>query len=463
MVHLPTIASISTPPGISGISIVRISGAKSISIVDKIFRPKKKKKLKNVRTHTLHYGHIIDNKTGEIIDEVLVSVMRSPHTYTREDVVEINCHGGKVASQKVLELVIRNGACLSQPGEFTKRAFLHGRLDISQAEAVCDIVYAKTEKQLKYANYQLRGNLSKKIREIKDKLLNIISHLEVVFDYPEEDIQGLKNSDLKNMLDAIIKEIEDIISTYSFGKVLKDGIQMVIVGKPNVGKSTLYNLLVGKERAIVTEFPGTTRDVIEDEISIDGIPLIIKDTAGIRDAKNKVEKIGIDFSKREIEVSDIILFVLDTSRRLSKEDIEIINIIKDKKVIIIFNKIDLPQKFEKKKFLNIAKNVFKEIKIVEISLIRDKIDIIKKEILNIFQDEKVLSSDIIISNMRHKILLEKAVEYLKNALKSLSKNYPQDVIVIDIKDALTEIGKIIGDVTSEDILNNIFEKFCVGK
>lgn len=463
MIYLPTIVAISTPRGTSGISLIRVSGGNSISLVDRIFQAKKNKKLSDIPSHNICYGHIIDRKTQGVVDEVLVSVMRAPHTYTREDVVEINSHGGYVSSQKILELVIREGAILAEAGEFTKRAFLSGRLDIAQAEAVADIIYAKTEEQARLAHFQLQGKLSDKINHIKNRLINLISCLEVAFDYPEEDIAEVVDVEIKDDLTEAVRELDRLLATYFRGKILKEGISTSIVGKPNVGKSTLYNLLVGRERVIVTDIPGTTRDVIEEQICLDDIFLVIKDTAGIRPAKNKIEKIGIEKTKKEIEASDMILFLVDTSCNLSAEDIEIANIIKDKKVIVILNKIDLPCRISRKKFFKVIESIFQDFKMLEVSLLSGEIEMIKKEILNLFNIGKISPSEIIISSLRHKLLLEDAKNNLERALSSLSQNYPQDMLSIDIREAITSMGKITGEVSSEDLLNNIFEKFCVGK
>ena len=451
-----TIAAISTPRGEGGIGIIRISGDKSFEILNKIFKAKNPNK--DLGFYKFNYGFINDG--NRIIDEVMVVKMKSPRTYTCEDVVEINCHGGYLVSEKVLELVLKNGARHAEAGEFTKRAFMNGRIDLSQAEAVMDIIQGKTEKSIALSMDQLRGDLREKISEFKKALLDVTAHVNVVLDYPEEGIDDPLPLSLRKSLEDVYKEADTLIESYDKGKKIKEGIKTVIVGKPNVGKSTLLNSLLKEERAIVTHIPGTTRDVIEEIINIKGIPLVLVDTAGIRETDDIVENIGVEKSREFIEKADLILLVLDSSRELEREDIEVIEKIRNnnKKTIILLNKIDLERKIDLKEY------DFQNI--VEISA-KDNIGIesMEEEIYSFIIEERVEDSSegLIITNIRHKTALEKTKESIRNIFDTIDSGMPMDLISVDLKEALDNLSEITGEISSEDILDHIFGNFCVGK
>ncbi|MBP6125814.1 MAG: tRNA uridine-5-carboxymethylaminomethyl(34) synthesis GTPase MnmE [Leptotrichiaceae bacterium] len=451
-----TIAAISTPRGEGGIGIIRISGDKSFEILDKIF--KKKNPNHYLGFYKFNYGFIIDN--DKIVDEVMIVRMRAPKTYTCEDVVEINCHGGYFVSEKVLEIVLKNGARHAEAGEFTKRAFMNGRIDLSQAEAVMDLISGKTEKSISISMDQLRGDLKEKIKEFKKSLLDVTAHVNVVLDYPEEGIDDPLPLNLRKNLENIYEEANILIESYDKGKKIKEGIKTVIVGKTNVGKSTILNSLLKEERAIVTNIPGTTRDVIEEIINIKGIPLILVDTAGIRETEDIVENIGVKKSKQLIEKSDLVLLVLDSSREIENEDKEVIEKIveNDKKVIILLNKIDLDKK------IDLSKYNFPNV--VEISA-KENIGIenIEEKIYSYIIEEKVenFSEKLIITNIRHKTALEKAKDSIKNIFETIDNGMPMDLISVDLKEALDNLSEITGEISSEDILDHVFGNFCVGK
>ena len=451
-----TIAAISTPRGEGGIGIIRISGDKSFEILDKIF--KKKNPNHYLGFYKFNYGFIIDN--DKIVDEVMIVRMRAPKTYTCEDVVEINCHGGYFVSEKVLEIVLKNGARHAEAGEFTKRAFMNGRIDLSQAEAVMDLISGKTEKSISISMDQLRGDLKEKIKEFKKSLLDVTAHVNVVLDYPEEGIDDPLPLNLRKNLENIYEEANILIESYDKGKKIKEGIKTVIVGKTNVGKSTILNSLLKEERAIVNNIPGTTRDVIEEIINIKGIPLILVDTAGIRETEDIVENIGVKKSKQLIEKSDLVLLVLDSSREIENEDKEVIEKIveNDKKVIILLNKIDLDKK------IDLSKYNFPNV--VEISA-KENIGIenIEEKIYSYIIEEKVenFSEKLIITNIRHKTALEKAKDSIKNIFETIDNGMPMDLISVDLKEALDNLSEITGEISSEDILDHVFGNFCVGK
>ena len=451
-----TIAAISTPRGEGGIGIIRISGDKSFEILDKIF--KKKNPNHYLGFYKFNYGFIIDN--DKIVDEVMIVRMRAPKTYTCEDVVEINCHGGYFVSEKVLEIVLKNGARHAEAGEFTKRAFMNGRIDLSQAEAVMDLISGKTEKSISISMDQLRGDLKEKIKEFKKSLLDVTAHVNVVLDYPEEGIDDPLPLNLRKNLENIYEEANILIESYDKGKKIKEGIKTVIVGKTNVGKSTILNSLLKEERAIVTNIPGTTRDVIEEIINIKGIPLILVDTAGIRETEDIVENIGVKKSKQLIEKSDLVLLVLDSSREIENEDKEVIEKIveNDKKVIILLNKIDLDKK------IDLSKYNFPNV--VEISA-KENIGIenIEEKIYSYIIEEKVenFSEKLIITNIRHKTALEKAKDSIKNIFETIDNGMPMVLISVDLKEALDNLSEITGEISSEDILDHVFGNFCVGK
>lgn len=451
-----TIAAISTPKGEGGIGIIRISGDKSFEILDKIFKPKNQNK--DLGFYQFNYGFIYDGE--KVIDESMVVRMKAPKTYTCEDVVEINCHGGQFVTQKVLELVLKNGARHAEQGEFTKRAFMNGRIDLSQAEAVMDLIQGKTEKSLSLSLDQLRGDLRDKINSFKKALLDITAHVNVVLDYPEEGIDDPLPVELRDNLEAVYEEATRLIESYDKGKKIKEGIKTVIVGKPNVGKSTLLNSLLREERAIVTHVAGTTRDVIEEVINIKGIPLVLVDTAGIRQTDDIVENIGVEKSKEFIEKADLVLLVLDASRELEDEDREVINQINEnhKKVIVLLNKIDLERK------IDLDEYNFENI--VEISAQKNVgIEDMEEKIYSFIVDEKVEDSyeKLIITNVRHKTALEKTKDAIRNIFETIDMGLPMDLISVDLKEALDSLSEITGEISSEDILDHVFGNFCVGK
>jgi len=451
-----TIAAISTPRGEGGIGIIRISGDKSFEILDKIFNTKNPNR--DLGFYKFNYGFIHDN--GKIVDEVMAVRMKAPKTYTCEDVVEINCHGGHLISEKVLELVLKNGARHAEQGEFTKRAFMNGRIDLSQAEAVMDIIQGKTEKSISLSLEQLRGDLRDKIGNFKKALLDVTAHVNVVLDYPEEGIDDPLPSNLRENLENVYTEADRLISSYDKGKKIKEGIKTVIAGKPNVGKSTLLNSLLKEERAIVTHIPGTTRDVIEEIINIKGIPLVLTDTAGIRKTEDIVENIGVEKSKKFIENADLVLLVLDASRELESEDRDVIEEIQNnnKKTIVLLNKIDLERKIELDEFG--LENI------LEISA-KDNIGIedMEERIYSYIVEEKVEDSSekLIITNIRHKTALEKTKDAIRNIFETIDAGMPMDLISVDLKEALDSLSEITGEISSEDILDHVFGNFCVGK
>ena len=451
-----TIAAISTPKGEGGIGIIRISGDKSFEILSKIFNTKNPNK--DLGFYQFNYGFIHDGE--KVIDESMVVRMKAPKTYTCEDVVEINCHGGQFVTQKVLELVLKNGARHAEQGEFTKRAFMNGRIDLSQAEAVMDLIQGKTEKSISLSLDQLRGDLRDKINSFKKALLDITAHVNVVLDYPEEGIDDPLPVELRDNLEAVYEEATRLIESYDKGKKIKEGIKTVIVGKPNVGKSTLLNSLLREERAIVTHVAGTTRDVIEEVINIKGIPLVLVDTAGIRQTDDIVENIGVEKSKEFIEKADLVLLVLDASRELEDEDREVINQINEnhKKVIVLLNKIDLERK------IDLDEYNFENI--VEISAQKNVgIEDMEEKIYSFIVDEKVEDSSekLIITNVRHKTALEKTKDAIRNIFETIDTGLPMDLISVDLKEALDSLSEITGEISSEDILDHVFGNFCVGK
>ena len=451
-----TIAAISTPKGEGGIAIIRISGDKSFEILDKIFV--KKNPNANLGFYKLNYGFIKDGE--KTVDEVMAVRLKAPKSYTCEDIVEINCHGGTLVSEKVLELVLRNGARHAESGEFTKRAFMNGRIDLSQAEAVMDIIQGKTEKSVSLSLDQLRGDLRDKVNQFKKALLDITAHVNVVLDYPEEGIDDPLPAELRNNLEEVYEEANRLIDSYDTGKKIKEGIKTVIVGKPNVGKSTLLNALLHEERAIVTHVAGTTRDVIEEIINIKGVPLVLVDTAGIRKTDDIVENIGVEKSKQFIEKADLVLLVLDASKKLETEDIEVITKIKEnnKKVIVLLNKIDLNKKINLEGY-NLEN-------IVEISA-KDNIGIedMQEKIYSYIVEEDVENSSekLIITNIRHKTALEKTKDAIRNIFETIDMGLPMDLISVDLKEALDSLSEITGEISSEDILDHVFGNFCVGK
>lgn len=436
-----------------------MSGEECFDVLNKIFIPKKKEKIENIKGYTMKYGNVVDN--GEIIDEVLVSYFKAPKSYTTENMCEINTHGGNIIIRKILDLCLKNGAMLAEPGEFTKRAFLNGRIDLLQAESVIDVINAKSEKEVKTGIKQLEGFLSKKIKDIKQEILDVMVNVNVSIDYPEYDVDEVTNNQIIDMLDSVKSKLEILEKSFDNGKLIKEGIKTAIIGKPNAGKSSLLNAILKEDRAIVTEFEGTTRDTIEEFVNINGIPLKLIDTAGIRDAKDEVEKIGIEKSKEIANTADLIIAIFDSSKDLTEEDYNILDIIKNKKSIILLNKSDLNSVLKEKDsiFKNITDNV------VKISALNGEgIENLYSLISKLFSlDEINLDNDIIITNLRHKNLISKAIENVNRAQDTVNENMPIDIIAIFIKDILEDLGNITGEFVTEDIINEIFSKFCLGK
>ncbi|KOA20304.1 tRNA modification GTPase MnmE [Clostridium homopropionicum DSM 5847] len=459
MKEFDTIAAIATNLGESGVSIIRVSGNKALSIVSSIFVGKNEKKLMDIKSYTMRYGFIIDKATEEKLDEVIVSYMKGPRSFTAEDTVEINCHGGVVVTRRILEEVIKAGARLADPGEFTKRAFLNGRIDLSQAEAVIDIITAKTELSVKSALEQSGGKLSREIMNLRDKLLEVIAHIEATVDYPEDDLEEVTAEKSKSDIQFLINKIRELLDSADEGKILREGLNTVIVGKPNVGKSSILNALLMEKRAIVTDIPGTTRDVIEEYISIDGIPIKIVDTAGIRETEDVVEKIGVERSKEKVNAADLVVFVLDVSSEFTEEDREIINFIKDKKYIVLLNKMDLEFKIDKSDIKALDSRY-----IIDVSAkTGEGIKEFKNTIKELFFKGEVNSKDVMITNSRHKEALIRAEENLEAAVEALNNTFAIDLAAIDLKNTWKIMGEISGDTIEEDIIDRIFSKFCLGK
>jgi len=458
MKDFDTIGAISTSIGEGGIAIVRISGDKAKDVVEKIFQAKNGQSIKDMKSYTMKYGYIIDESNNHI-DEVIVSFMKGPRSFTAEDTIEINCHGGVVATNKVLEQVIKQGVRIAEPGEFTKRAFLNGRIDLSQAEAVIDIINAKTDLSMKSALMQSEGLISKEIRGLREKLLSTIAHIEATVDYPEDDLEEVTSEMAIRDLDIIKKEIKEFIETAEEGKILREGLSTVIVGKPNVGKSSLLNALTKENRAIVTDIPGTTRDVIEEYINISGIPIKIIDTAGIRETDDVVEKIGVERSRAKINDADLIILILDSSNELTEEDKEIINHISNKKYMILLNKSDLNSKITQKDLENInCTNIY------SISAkTGEGIDEVRTAIKDMFFKGEISTNNVIITNTRHKEALLRAYECIESAINTLNYTFAIDLASIDIRNAWTFLGEITGDSLEENIIDKIFKDFCLGK
>ena len=460
---METIAAISTAMGNGGIGIIRMSGKESFKILEKIFRNNKGKKidLNKIKGYTIQYGTIVDSKTEEKIDEVLVSFFKNPKSYTREDMCEINSHGGMVVEKQILEQCLKNGAILAEPGEFTKRAFLNGRIDLSQAESIMDLINSKTEKESKASINQLQGDLSNRINEIRHDLLDIMADIEASIDYPEYDIEEVTNSRALGILENTKNKLESLKDTFRSGKILKEGIKTAIIGKPNAGKSSLLNKILKEERAIVSEIEGTTRDTIEEFITIKGIPLKIIDTAGIRKTSDKIEEIGVKKALDIAKDAELVLVILDNSKDLTEEDKEILKLAESKNSIILLNKVDLKENnlenSEELKKLNK--------KIIKISAKNGNgIEELYNEIENMFQIKNLeTDGEIIITNIRHKNQIEYAINNIDEAMNAVKSNLPIDIISISIKQTLEDLGKITGENVSEDIINEIFSKFCLGK
>ncbi|MDO4300531.1 MAG: tRNA uridine-5-carboxymethylaminomethyl(34) synthesis GTPase MnmE [Clostridia bacterium] len=450
-----TIAAISTATGNGGIGIVRLSGSEAVEICDKIFVSPKGKKLSQQKSHTIHFGNIVYE--GKIIDEVLVSVMRAPNTYTREDVVEINTHGGYRAVTAVLNTVIKSGARMAEPGEFTKRAFLNGRIDLTQAEAVIDIINAKTDASREAAMLRLEGRLSKEIRNVREDILMMLAHIEAGIDYPEHDDEAMTYNLIADNTKKALKAVDRLISSADTGKIYKEGIKTVILGRPNVGKSSLLNAMLEEDRAIVTDIPGTTRDSLEEMLNVNGIPLNIIDTAGIRNTDDVIEQIGVEKSKSLAEQADLILLMFDGSRELSSEDRELIDLVKNKKTITLINKLDLEQKIDIE--------ALNELEPVNISVKSDMgINDIYERIKEMFSFGDInINNEVLISGERNKESLFKAKRYLENVMETVENRMPEDFITMDLTEAYAALGEITGEALEEDIIDKIFSEFCLGK
>ena len=453
-----TIAAIATAMSSSGIGIIRISGDAAVQIVDRIFFMKNKKNLSDMPTHTIHYGHIKDG--DEVIDEVMVVLMRAPKSYTKEDTVEIDCHGGVYVMKRVLETVIKYGARPAEPGEFTKRAFLNGRIDLAQAESVIDIIHAKNEFALKSSERQLSGSLSSAVKTVREKLLHEIAFIESALDDPEHiSLDGYPKT-LQGIVEEAGKEIRKLLANSDNGKILKEGISTVIIGKPNAGKSSLLNTLVGEERAIVTDIAGTTRDVLEEQINLNGIILNVIDTAGIRKTDDVVEKIGVDRAKKYLNDADLAIYVVDTSTQLDENDFEIMELLKDRKAIILLNKSDLAPVTDRE---SIRKHLDK--KMIAISAKEQTgIGELEETIREMFfTGEVTFNDEVYITNIRHKTALQEAMNSLNLVVQSIMDGMPEDFYPIDLMNAYEELGSIIGEAVEDDLVNEIFSKFCLGK
>lgn len=458
MKEFDTIAAVATTVGEGGVSIIRVSGDKSLKIVSSIFEGKNKRELDDIKSYTMRYGHIVD-KDKNHIDEVIVSYMKGPRSFTAEDVVEINCHGGVIATNRVMQEVLKAGARMAEPGEFSKRAFLNGRIDLSQAEAIVDIINAKTELSMKSALMQSEGGISKEIEILRNDLLSTIAHIEATVDYPEDDLEEVTADMAVLKLNEVLLTINNLLDTADEGKILREGLNTVIVGKPNVGKSSLLNALTKENRAIVTDIPGTTRDVIEEYINISGVPIKIIDTAGIRETEDLVEKIGVEKSKEKINEADLIVLILDNSRAIEEEDKEIIEYIKDKKYIVLLNKIDLDGKINKDDLIGLNSDYIFNVSIKT----GENIEKIKECIKELFFKGEIATNDIIITNTRHKEALFRAKENIESAIDALKNTFAIDLASIDIRNAWTILGQITGNTLEENIIDKIFSEFCLGK
>jgi tRNA modification GTPase len=460
--ELDTIAAISTPMGEGAIAIVRLSGDEAFDIGAKVFRGMKGTSMKEFASHTIHYGHIIDPDTEQVVEEVMVSVMRGPKTFTREDIIEINCHGGLVSVNKVLQLVLKQGARLAEPGEFTKRAFLNGRIDLSQAEAVMDLIRAKTDRAMNVALNQMEGRLSKLIRKLRQEILETLAHVEVNIDYPEyDDVEEMTHGVLMEKSKHVRDEIDKLIQTSEQGKILREGLSTVIIGRPNVGKSSLLNSLVHENKAIVTDIPGTTRDVIEEYVNVRGVPLRLVDTAGIRETEDIVERIGVERSRQVLKEADLILLVLNYADELTHEDEQLFEAVKGMDVIVIVNKTDLEQKIDLDKVRELAK----EHPMVTTALLEEEgIDELEEAISSLFFAGSIEAGDITyVSNSRHIALLNQASQAINEAINSVEMGTPIDIAQIDLTRTWELLGEIIGDSVHESLIDQLFSQFCLGK
>lgn len=458
---MSTIVAISTAIGAGGIGIIRMSGEDTFSILRKIFKPKHDQDISEIKGYSMKYGMIVDNEKKQKIDEVLVSYFKTPESYTRENMCEINSHGGMVVMKKILELCLREGAVLAEPGEFTKRAFLNGRIDLSQAESVIDIINAKTEKEAESSLKQLEGALSKDIQEIKRDILGVMVQIEASIDYPEYDVEEVTYSQASRILEDVKTKLIELQHTFYNGKILKEGVKIAIIGRPNAGKSSLLNAILREDRAIVTEYEGTTRDTIEEYITIEGIPFKLVDTAGIRNAKDEVEKIGIKKAKEIAKDADFIIVMLDSSEKITEEDEEVLKVVKEKNALIALNKIDKNQVITKEnEEIKMYDKPIVEISALNKSGINKIFDVIisELEIGNIEIDDSYF-----VTNQRHQQAIINAIKNLEQAISTIQNNMPIDIVAINIKEVLEELGKITGESVSDNIIQEIFKKFCLGK
>jgi tRNA modification GTPase len=455
-----TIAAISTPFGESGIGIVRISGPSAEPIARKLFKPKKDQPY--FISHHFHFGEIIDNQSGNPVDEVLIVLMKSPKTYTREDIVEIHCHGGYFILQKVLELVLREGARLAEPGEFTRRAFVKGRIDLTQAEAVIDLIRAKTEKSLEIATQQLKGVLRREMEDFRSRLIDNLALIEAHIDFPEEEIESVAFGEMKEDWTGMILQLQEWINSYEEGRIFRDGISCAIVGKTNVGKSSLLNVLLRQDRAIVTPIPGTTRDVIEEVVDIHGIPVRLMDTAGLRKPTDSIEREGVRKAKERVADADFVLLMLDGSRSLDGDDREIFKEICGKRMMVVINKKDLPQEISCKE----VKELFPKDHLISISALRnDGVEDLKKAIYAslVHREVRATPEHLVVANIRHKKALNQVRDSLSNAARELGEGTSLEFVAFEIGSALEALGNLVGETATEEVLNRIFEKFCIGK
>lgn len=455
-----TITSISTPMGEGAIGIVRLSGPEAVEIGDKLY--KGKKKLKDVPSHTINYGHIIDPETDEVVEEVMISVLRAPKTFTREDIIEINCHGGILTINRILELTMTHGARMAEPGEYTKRAFLNGRIDLSQAEAVMDFIRSKTDRASKVAMNQIEGRLSDLIKQQRQSILEILAQVEVNIDYPEyDDVEDATTEFLLAQSKKIKNEIDQLLETGTQGKIMREGLSTVIVGKPNVGKSSMLNNLIQDNKAIVTEVAGTTRDVLEEYVNVRGVPLRLVDTAGIRDTEDIVEKIGVERSRKALSEADLILFVLNNNEPLTEEDRTLYEVIKNEDSIVIVNKTDLERRLD----IEEVKTMIGDTPLIQTSMLKQEgVDELELQIRDLFFGGEVQNQDMTyVSNSRHISLLKQARQTIQDAIDAAEAGIPMDMVQIDLTRTWELLGEIIGESASDELINQLFSQFCLGK
>lgn len=458
--NFDTITSISTPMGEGAIGIVRLSGPEAVEIGDKLY--KGKKKLKDVPSHTINYGHIIDPETDEVVEEVMISVLRAPKTFTREDIIEINCHGGILTINRILELTMTHGARMAEPGEYTKRAFLNGRIDLSQAEAVMDFIRSKTDRASKVAMNQIEGRLSDLIKQQRQSILEILAQVEVNIDYPEyDDVEDATTEFLLAQSKKIKNEIDQLLETGTQGKIMREGLSTVIVGKPNVGKSSMLNNLIQDNKAIVTEVAGTTRDVLEEYVNVRGVPLRLVDTAGIRDTEDIVEKIGVERSRKALSEADLILFVLNNNEPLTEEDRTLYEVIKNEDAIVIVNKTDLERQLD----IEEVKTMIEDTPLIQTSMLKQEgIDELELQIRDLFFGGEVQNQDMTyVSNSRHISLLKQARQTIQDAIDAAEAGIPMDMVQIDLTRTWEILGEIIGESASDELINQLFSQFCLGK